>query len=1116
MVSFGSLAAKIFGSSNERRVKGFRPTVEAINALEAEVAKLTDAELKARTATFREQIANGKKIDDLLVPAFATVREAAKRTLGQRHFDVQLIGGMVLHQGDIAEMKTGEGKTLVATLPVYLNALAGNGVHVVTVNDYLAKRDSEWMGQVYRFLGLSVGVIVHDLSDEQRLAAYACDVTYGTNNELGFDYLRDNMKMRKTEMVQRGHAFAIVDEVDSILIDEARTPLIISGPLEDRADLYQAVDKVMVELVREGDKVDRELRKKYEGEELKTALKEQGIYDLDEKQRQVSLTESGNEQIEERLSALGLMQGSLYDIENVSIVHHVNQALKAHKLFQRDKDYIVKAGQVVIIDEFTGRMMPGRRYSEGLHQALEAKEGVEVQPENQTLASITFQNYFRLYDKLAGMTGTAATEANEFMDIYSLEVVEIPTNVTVARLDEDDEIYRTAKEKYDAIVTTIADCMRRGQPTLVGTTSIERSEQLSELLKDRKYIEGLGKTALANAEKLKDSKKQEAEFKAYLNEVGAFLVKIGSDKKASGDPIPHQVLNARYHEQEANIIAQAGVPGAVTIATNMAGRGTDIQLGGNVDYRMRDWVEEQAKSGAEPDAKAIEKKKAEIAADVAAKKQVAKEAGGLCVIGTERHESRRIDNQLRGRSGRQGDPGRSKFYLSLEDDLMRIFGSDRMDSVLKTLGLQEGEAITHPWMNKSLEMAQKKVEARNFDIRKQILKYDDVMNDQRKVIFDQRIDIMAVDDVRETVADMRKQVVAEMVSRFIPEKAYAEQWDAKGLKAAIEEVFKLDLPVDEWAAEEGIADEEIRERIGHAVDEKAAKIEADVGAEILKHYENEKGFVELIKSDEPLNAMLKEPDGKLADIGRHLFSEANAAIKVGGISAEQAAQQAWQIGAQFQHRHAEASGFVNEIESLEDTSPATVGAWRLRDIEKMVLLQQLDHLWREHLVTLEHLRQVIGFRAYGQRDPLNEYKSEAFVLFEAMLAKLRESVTAILMTIKPGEEEQQPELQPVELPPMQAHHIDPTTGIDEMEPEPRASLPPELAAELALADKAIAGGARVREPEPERRAPLQTRKGGGDGGIDKSDPATWGKVSRNAPCPCGSGKKYKHCHGKHD
>jgi len=978
MLSIGSLASKLFGSSNERRVKGYRPRVEEINALEDELKVLTDAELRARTAMFRDELAAGKDLDDLLVPAFATVREGAKRALGQRHFDVQLIGGMVLHEGNIAEMKTGEGKTLVATLAVYLNALAGKGVHVVTVNDYLARRDAEWMGKVYKFLGLTVGIIVHGLDDEERKAQYACDVTYATNNELGFDYLRDNMKMSKSEMVQRGHGFAIVDEVDSILIDEARTPLIISGPVEDRAELYVAIDGFIPQLGAED-------------------------FEVDEKQRQVSLTESGNERIEELLGAAGLLKGSLYDIENVTVVHHVNQALKAHKLFQKDRDYIVKAGEVVIIDEFTGRMMPGRRYSEGLHQALEAKERVAIQPENQTLASITFQNYFRLYEKLAGMTGTASTEAGEFLDIYGLDVVEIPTNRPIARLDDDDEVYRTQKEKLDAIVMSIADCQRRGQPLLVGTVSIEKSEQLSALLSDKRFISDLASRVKGQADEIKGDR--DRELKDYLLDIAEHLSELARKAKGGAPPVPHQVLNARYHEQEANIIAQAGVPGAVTIATNMAGRGTDIQLGGNAEYQLRDWIAEELAQGREPDEKAIAAKESEINADVNAKKQQALEAGGLYVLATERHESRRIDNQLRGRSGRQGDPGRSKFYLALDDDLMRIFGSERMDSVVRTLGLKEGEAIAHRWMNKSLEMAQKKVEARNFDIRKQILKYDDVMNDQRKVIFEQRLDFMAQDDISETVTDMRHQVVRELVARHIPEKAYAEQWDSAGLREAVNGIFGLDLPVNEWAEEEGIADQEIEERIIKAVDEKAER--------------------------------------KAVDLGPELY----------------------------------------------------------REIEKMVLLQTLDHLWREHLVTLEHLRQVIGFRAYGQRDPLNEYKSEAFILFEGMLDRLREVVTGQLMHVELAEPESQARfLEPHELPPMEAHHIDPTTGYDD----------------FALADAAIAGGSALRPGDEmaERRQPLQTRRGAE--AVNPNDPSTWGKVSRNALCPCGSGKKYKHCHGRHD
>ncbi|HRD75696.1 MAG TPA: preprotein translocase subunit SecA, partial [Hyphomicrobiaceae bacterium] len=743
MLSFSTFAAKIFGTSNDRKVKAYRPRVEAINALEPELQALSDADLRARTDMFKKQLADGATLESLLVPAFATVREAARRALGQRHFDVQLIGGMVLHDGKISEMKTGEGKTLVATAPVYLNALTGRGVHVVTVNDYLAKRDSEWMGAVYRFLGLSVGCIVHELDDNQRRDQYDCDVTYGTNNEFGFDYLRDNMKMSAAEMVQfgrrpaelRGHYYAIVDEVDSILVDEARTPLIISGPVEDRSELYTQIDALIPRI----DKAD---------------------YELDEKQKQVSFTEAGNEKIEKLLDEAGLLKGpGLYDIENVTVVHHAQQALKAHKLFQRDRDYIVKDGQVVIIDEFTGRMMQGRRYSEGLHQALEAKEAVAIQPENQTLASITFQNYFRLFEKLAGMTGTAATEASEFMEIYGLDVVEIPTNRTVARLDMDDEVYRTAREKWNAIIRDVESARARKQPVLVGTVSIEKSEQLSEQL------------------------------------------------KAKG--VPHQVLNARYHEQEAFIIAQAGVPGAVTIATNMAGRGTDIQLGGNV--QMRIMQECEGLEGA-----AREKKIAEITEEVARFRELVLKAedhvelepakgskpaktvtypGGLYVIGTERHESRRIDNQLRGRSGRQGDPGRTRFYLSLEDDLMRIFAADRLDGLLKRLGMQEGEAITSPLMNKALENAQKKVEARNFDSRKYVLKYDDVMNDQRKVIFEQRVDIMGREDVSDTIIELRGQVIAELVSEHIPENAYAEQWNVEGLKAEVTRIFGLDLPI---------------------------------------------------------------------------------------------------------------------------------------------------------------------------------------------------------------------------------------------------------------------------------------------------------------------------------
>src|SRR4249920_1837381 len=714
----GAVARKLFGSANDRRIRSYQPRVSEINALEDEVAKLSDEALRARTDDFKRQVAEGVELNDILIPAFATVREAAKRTLGQRHFDVQLIGGMILHEGKIAEMKTGEGKTLVATLAVYLNAIAGRGVHVVTVNDYLAKRDADWMGQIYNFLGLSVGVIVHGLDDEERKKAYDRDITYGTNNELGFDYLRDNMKYRLEDMVQRGHIYAIVDEVDSILVDEARTPLIISGPLDDRSEFYNTIDSYIPQL----DKAD---------------------YEVDEKQRTVTLTEVGMEKLEQRLRAAGQLKGeSLYDVENVSVVHHVNQALRAHKLFQRDKDYIVRNGEVVIIDEFTGRMMPGRRYSEGLHQALEAKEHQPIQPENQTLASITFQNYFRMYEKLAGMTGTALTEAEEFMDIYNLEVLEVPTNMPLVRLDDDDEVYRTAAEKYRAIITLIEDCKQRGQPVLVGTTSIEKSEQLAEMLRQAGWEQH-------------DFSDPNAFAALYSGDDGATKTKVFA------------ILNARYHEQEAYIVSQAGVPGAITIATNMAGRGTDIQLGGNADMRIRQEITEIA----DPREREKSARADEIRAQVARLKEKALAAGGLYVLGTERHESRRIDNQLRGRSGRQGDPGHSKFFLSLEDDLMRIFGSDKLDSMLQRLGLKENEAIVHSWINKALEKAQQKVEARNFDIRKNLLKFDNVMNDQRKVIFDQRIEWMREDISAEVVADMRHEAVEELVKKHVPENA---------------------------------------------------------------------------------------------------------------------------------------------------------------------------------------------------------------------------------------------------------------------------------------------------------------------------------------------------------
>ncbi len=906
MVSFGTFARKIFGSSNDRRVKGFRPRVEAINALEKEYSALSDEALKAKTEEFRRQLAEGKSLDDLLVPAFATVREASKRALGMRPFDVQLIGGMVLHGGGIAEMRTGEGKTLVATLPVYLNALSSKGVHVVTVNDYLARRDAEWMARIYSFLGLTTGIIVHGLSDEERKAAYECDITYATNNELGFDYLRDNMKYDRAQMVQRGHNFAIVDEVDSILIDEARTPLIISGPLDDRSELYNAIDAFIPRLV-------------------------EADYEVDEKQRTATFTEEGTEKMETMLREAGQLKGeSLYDIENVAIVHHVNNALKAHRLFQRDKDYIVRNGEVVIIDEFTGRMMPGRRFSEGLHQALEAKEKVQIHPENQTLASITFQNYFRMYGKLAGMTGTALTEAEEFGNIYGLDVTEIPTNLPVQRLDEDDEVYRTVEEKYKAIIREIREAHAKGQPTLVGTTSIEKSEYLAERLR---------------AEGFSD----------------------------------FQVLNARHHEQEAAIVSQAGRPGAITIATNMAGRGTDIQLGGNADMRIREELGDMAEG---PERAAKEEA---IRDDVQKLKAEALAAGGLYVLATERHESRRIDNQLRGRSGRQGDPGRSKFFLSLQDDLMRIFGSERMDGMLQKLGLKEDEAIIHPWINKALEKAQKKVEARNFDIRKNLLKYDDVMNDQRKVVFEQRLELMDGESLGDAVAEMRRDVIDDLVAKHIPETAYAEQWDTAGLKEGVIAYLNLDLPVDEWAREEGIDEKQIHERITEAV-EAAAKDRAErFGPDIMAY------------------------------------------------------------------------------------------------VEKSIVLQTLDHLWREHLVNLDHLRSVVGFRGYAQRDPLNEYKGEAFELFQAMLGNLRQAVTAQLMRVELVREaaDAPPPQAPSD---MRGEHIDATTGEDDFG---------ETTMTLAVAD--------TRTVPPEER--------------DPANPATWGKIGRNEACPCGSGKKYKHCHG---
>ena len=883
-----ALAKTLFGSENDRVLKRMQASVDAINALEPELEKLSDEELAARTPWLQERIQNGQTLDDLLVDAFATVREGSKRTLGQRHFDVQLLGGIVLHEGKIAEMKTGEGKTLVATLAVYLNALKGRGVHVVTVNDYLAQRDSAWMGAIYEFLGLSVGVIVQGLSDEERQMAYQSDVTYGTNNEFGFDYLRDNMKFRLEDMCQRDFEFAIVDEVDSILIDEARTPLIISGPAEDSSELYRNVNELIPEL-------------------------SEADYEKDEKQRTVMLTEAGTEKIEQLLQEKELVSGEgMYDSQNISVVHHVNQALRAHKLFTRDVDYMVRNDMVVIIDEFTGRAMEGRRYSDGLHQALEAKEFVTVQNENQTLASITFQNYFRLFPKLAGMTGTAMTEASEFAEIYALDVVEIPTNTDVNRQDEDDEVYRTENEKWSAIIDLIEDCRKRGQPALVGTVSIEKSEILSNLLKKKR--------------------------------------------------IEHQVLNARFHEQEAQIIAQAGAPGAVTIATNMAGRGTDIQLGGHAEMRIANETDGNDTA-----------RESVIRSEVIEEKNKVIGANGLYVIGTERHESRRIDNQLRGRSGRQGDPGASKFFLSLEDDLMRIFGSERMDGMLKKLGLEEGEAIIHPWINKALEKAQQKVEARNFDIRKQLLKYDDVMNDQRKVIYEQRREIMNAEDVNATVTDMRHEVIESLVNKTIPPGTYHEQWDLDTLVAESAGTLNLDEDIPLWAEEEGVADQEILERLLEASNRRLAE--------------------------------------KAANYGSELF----------------------------------------------------------RMAEKSILLQVIDQQWKEHLLALDHLRQGINLRAYAQRDPLNEYKREAFNLFDEMLESVRHTITGALSNL---------EIQ-----------------LDNEEMRSQQNSAEDYATrEVNEGPKRLLNTARQE--------------------LDPNDPSTWGKVPRNAPCPCGSGRKYKHCCGK--
>ena len=896
MLGFGTLTKKVFGTPNDRKIKSVRPLVEQINALESEFQAFTDDGLKDRTEELAKRAMSGQALDVLLPEAFANCREAAKRALGLRAYDTQLMGAIFLHQGNIAEQKTGEGKTLTATFAVYLNALTGKGVHVVTVNDYLVQRDAEWMGKVFAALGLTTGTAISSMSEEAKREAYACDVTYATNNELGFDYLRDNMKPSIAEMVQRGHNYAIVDEVDSILVDEARTPLVISGHMQDRSELYVTID-VIIPLI------------------------EPEHYLLDEKQRNVTFTDEGNEFLEEQLRARGLidLEVSLYDPESTTIVHHVNQGLRAHVLFKKDKDYIVRDNEVVLIDEFTGRMMAGRRLSDGLHQALEAKESVKIQPENQTLASVTFQNYFRLYDKLAGMTGTAATEAEEFAEIYGLGVVEVPTNKPIARVDEDDQVFRTGEEKYSAMVTEIKTAHEAGQPVLVGTTSIDKSEMFSTLL------------------------------------------------KAKG--IPHNVLNARQHEQEAQIIADAGKLGAVTIATNMAGRGTDIQLGGNVEMKVLEAI--TADPNADP-----EDVRSKIEAEHEDEKQKVLAAGGLFVMASERHESRRIDNQLRGRSGRQGDPGKTSFYLSLEDDLMRIFGSDRLDKVLKTLGLEEGEAIVHPWVNKSLERAQAKVEGRNFDIRKQLLKFDDVMNDQRKVVFSQRREIMEAEDLSEIISDMRDQVADDLIDQYLPPNTYADQWDSHALYAAVIEHLGLDLPVIEWCEEEGVDDEQIRDRLIEASDK------------------------------------------------------------------------------------------------LIDEKTQAFGAESMRGIEKQLILQAIDGKWREHLLTLEHLRSVVGFRSYAQRDPLNEYKNEGFQLFESMLDSLRTEVTQKLALIRPITEEERHQM------------------LAEMHQQRQAAL-----------------------VDAEQSAPRPTLEAT-DAGFDENDPSTWGNPGRNDLCPCGSGKKFKHCHGR--
>ncbi len=899
MLGFGTIAKRVFGTPNDRRIKATRPLVAKINALEPEFEQLSDEGLIEKTQELRQRHEQGESLNDLLPEAFANVREAARRTLGLRAFDTQLLAAIFLHRGNISEQKTGEGKTLTAAIAAYLNALPGKGVHIVTVNEYLVQRDADWMGKVFAALGMRTGAAVSMMSAEDKRAAYSADVTYATNNELGFDYLRDNMKSNLDEILQKHHHFAIVDEVDSILIDEARTPLIISGPAQDRSDLYVTIDKLIPHL-------------------------QEDHFELDEKTRNVTFTDEGNEFLEEVLRKEGLIEEgqTLYDPESTTIVHHVNQGLRAHKLFQRDKDYIVRDGEVILVDEFTGRMMPGRRLSDGLHQAIEAKEGSPIQPENVTLASVTFQNYFRLYDKLSGMTGTALTEAEEFGEIYGLGVVEIPTNLPIARVDEDDAVYRTAAEKYAAMIEKVKEAHAKGQPCLVGTTSIEKSEMLSQML--------------------------------------------------TAEDIPHNVLNARQHEQEAQIIADAGKLGAVTIATNMAGRGTDIQLGGNVELKVLEALD------ADPEADPTEVR-ARIEAEHAEEKQKVLEAGGLFVLGSERHESRRIDNQLRGRSGRQGDPGRTAFFLSLEDDLMRIFGSERLEKVLTTLGLQEGEAIVHPWVNKSLERAQAKVEGRNFDIRKQLLKFDDVMNEQRKVIFGQRRDIMEAEDLNEIATDMREQVIDDLIDTYMPPKTYADQWDTEGFDAAVKEQLNIDVPIPAWCAEDGVDDDVIRERLLEATD-------------------------------------------KLMAEKTEVFGEEN-----------------------------------------------------MRNIEKQLLLQSIDSKWREHLMTLEHLRSVVGFRGYAQRDPLNEYKNESFQLFESMLDSLRQDVTQKLAQIQPMTEEERN----------------------------------ALIQEMAARQEAVAKAAAPASPAEPGQESVEAAPG-----FVEEDPATWGNPGRNEPCPCGSGKKFKHCHGR--